>query len=332
MPESDVIIDIDNVTVTYGFGRRRLRAVDGVSLELRRGEAVGLIGETGSGKTSLLRAMAGLTPTSSGAIRRMLGDEKTEVKSSKTQKRGIQVVFQNSLTALNPRLPIWKSVVEPIEPRSFRISRDHRPEALALLDSVGLGFESADRFPGQLSGGQRQRVTIARALAAKPPLILLDEPVASLDVSLQAGILQLLAQLRSELQLSYFIISHDVGAVARLADRVAVMYLGKIVELGPAEEVTRRPQHPYTQALMAAVPRLGHHGRTRTRFLLKEDLPDPRKPPSGCRFRTRCPYAVERCASEIPELRLIPAALEHEVACHRWEELHEQGVIASIVV
>ncbi len=331
MPESDVILEVDNVSVTYGFGRRRLRAVDGVSLQLHRGEVMGLIGETGSGKTTLLRAIAGLTATSDGVIRRMLGDNSPELRAGKAPRRGIQVVFQDSLAALNPRLPNWKSVIEPVEPRNFRISKELRPRALDLLESVGLGPESADRLPGEMSGGQRQRVTIARALAAKPPLILLDEPVASLDVSLQAGILQLLAQLRSELNLSYFIISHDVGAVARLADRVAVMYLGKIVELGPAEEVTRRPQHPYTQALMSAVPRFGHTGRTRTRFLLTEDMPDPRKPPSGCRFRTRCPYAVERCSSEIPELRLVPSGDAHAVACHRWEEL-QQGIIPASAV
>jgi peptide/nickel transport system ATP-binding protein len=329
MPDDSVILEVDNVSVTYGFGRRRLKAVDEVSLKLHRGEVVGLIGETGSGKTTLLRAMAGLTPITSGAIRRSLdADQSGQRKSSRP---GIQVVFQNSLAALNPRQPIWKSVIEPIEPRKFRASKELRPRAVELLESVGLGPESAERLPAQMSGGQRQRVTIARALAAQPPLILLDEPVASLDVSLQAGILQLLAQLRTELQLSYFMISHDVGAVARLADRVAVMYLGKIVEIGAAEEVTRRPQHPYTQALMSAVPRLGHAGRARIKFLLADDLPDPRKPPSGCRFRTRCPHAIERCSLEIPHLREIPSTVSHVVACHRWEELFGEGDLAPVV-
>ncbi|MDJ0438871.1 MULTISPECIES: ABC transporter ATP-binding protein [Rhodococcus] len=309
MSNTDVIVDVRNLAVEYGRGRKALRAVDDVSFSVQRGETLAIIGESGSGKSSTAHALAGLVATAAGSITMNLDDPAFGKGGSS------HLIFQNPTSALNNRMSSWACVAEPMAPGRLRIPQSLRPKAVELLRRVGLGAELADRLPTQLSGGQRQRVTIARALASKAPLILCDEPVASLDVSLQEEVLQLLADLREEHDLTYIFISHDLGSVAWIADRVAVMYLGRIVEIGPVATVLRTPSHPYTQALLAAAPHIELERRSRRKALVRGELPDPRNPPSGCRFRTRCPFAMDRCASEAPSLRAASNSA-HSSACH----------------
>lgn len=317
------MLSIRDLVVAYGGRRSALRAVDEVSLEVSPGETLGVIGESGSGKTTLAKAVAGLVPAATGRIE-LGGNEVT----GKTRWRGgrsrrPQMIFQDPLLALNPRLEVWRSVAEPLSPNRLGASSGLRDEAVELLRAVGIDPSLADRRPLQMSGGQRQRVTIARAMAAHPPLILCDEPVAALDISLQAEVLRLLAELRAQRSLTYLFISHDLGSIARLADRVGVMYLGQLVELGPAASVLREPRHPYTHALMSAIPKVAAGARKRPRLLLEGEIADPRRPPSGCRFRTRCPFATERCAHEAPRLRAEANSPEHQIACHFWEEIQD---------
>lgn len=316
------IIRVNDVSVTFGMGRRRLRALDKVSLAVRKNEVLGVIGETGSGKTTLLRAIAGLAPLSEGTISFDRGGTSRKASRQKGAAR-VQVVFQNASDALNPRIAAWKSVVEPVVPRSAKSPAALRPVAIELISRMGLSADIADRLPGEMSGGQRQRVTIARALASDAPVILLDEPVASLDASIQGEVLKLLADLRVERALTYVIISHDLGAVAALADRVAVLYLGKIVEIAPTTQILTEPQHPYTRALIDAVPRMSTE-KGRSRIVITGEMPDPRHPPMGCRFHTRCPFAREVCRATEPELLAIErfSAIGdlHSVACHRNAE------------
>ncbi|MEV0297515.1 ABC transporter ATP-binding protein [Nocardia sp. NPDC050710] len=305
---SATLVDVRDLVVDYGRGADRLRAVDGVSFSLRRGETLAVIGESGSGKSSLAHALAGIVDPTSGSINRTPG-------TGGRGGRPSHVIFQDPRTALNSRLLVWQCVAEPMAPGRLRIPHSLRGPALGLLRRVGLTDDIADRRPGQLSGGQRQRVTIARALASRADLILCDEPVASLDMSLQAEVLRLLADLRDEHGLTYLFISHDLGSVAKIADRVGVMYMGRLVEVGSTRQVLEGPRHPYTQALLAAVPRLTFDRRDRGRILLRGEIPDPRRPPSGCRFRTRCPLASDYCAQEIPSLA-DDASSDHPTACH----------------
>ncbi|SCY47795.1 peptide/nickel transport system ATP-binding protein [Rhodococcus erythropolis] len=319
MRNTDIIVDVRNLAVEYGRGRKTLRAVDDVSFSVHRGETLAIIGESGSGKSSTAHALAGLVGTAAGSIT-------TNLDSPAFGKGGSShLIFQNPTSALNTRMASWACVAEPMAPGRVRIPQSLRPKAVELLRRVGLGAELADRLPTQLSGGQRQRVTIARALASKAPLILCDEPVASLDVSLQEEVLQLLAELRDEHDLTYIFISHDLGSVARIADRVAVMYLGRIVEIGPVATVLRTPSHPYTQALLAAAPHIELERRSRRKALVRGELPDPRNPPSGCRFRTRCPLAMDRCASESPALRAASNSA-HSSACHLSSPATSTGI------
>jgi oligopeptide/dipeptide ABC transporter ATP-binding protein len=317
-----VIVTINDVSVTYGLGRTRVRALDHVSLTVREKEALGIIGETGSGKTTLLRAVAGLVRLSVGSI--SFGLSGSGQRSS--LRRGsapVQVVFQDPSGALNPRLPVWRSIVEPMSPSAWRSPVTLRPAAIELMSRMGLSPDLANRLPREMSGGQRQRVTIARALASSAPVVLFDEPVASLDASVQGEVLDLLADLRAERALTYIVISHDLGAVARLADRVAVLYLGQVIEIAPTSEILTQPQHPYTRALIDAVPRLTNRGNGK-RVVIAGEMPDPRHPPAGCRFHTRCPYARDLCADTPPELSPTGPNSgtddQHRVACHRSQE------------
>lgn len=317
--EAPALVSVRALCVTYGGQRHPLRAVSNVSFDIRDGETFAVIGESGSGKSTLLLAIAGLEKPSSGTI-------DFHYRSAATWPSGQahahpQVVFQDPDLALNPRIPIWKSVVEPLAPQKIHIPSGLRGEALSLLGLVGLDKQLADCRPHQLSGGQRQRATIARALSSRVPLVLFDEPLSGQDVSLQAALLQLLEQLRAELGLTYVIVSHNVAAVARTSDRVGVMYAANLVEIGNSSSVLTHPRHPYTQALVAAVPRVVANRKQRM-FVIQGEPPDLRHPPSGCRFRTRCEYAVERCGSEEPLLRSVPTQTgNHQVACHRWEDI-----------
>jgi oligopeptide/dipeptide ABC transporter ATP-binding protein len=313
---------VEDLVVTYGGRRDPLRAVDGVSLTVHRGETLGIIGESGSGKSTLALAVAGLIPASGGWIR-IAGPDGTPADVPATVGRSgqVQMIFQDPMLALSPSLPVWRSVAEPLAPRALRTPRRLRGRAVELLGRVGLGPELAERRPAQLSGGQRQRVTIARAVAASAPVVMCDEPVAALDISLQAGVLRLLDEMRAEHDLTYLFISHDMASIARLADQVGVMYLGRLVEVGPVRAVLGDPRHPYTQALISAVPTVSKARRARERTLLAGEIPDARRPPSGCRFRTRCPFAQPRCAEEAPALAEDSSGGGHRTACHFWPQI-----------
>ncbi|GAA3725696.1 oligopeptide transport system ATP-binding protein [Spinactinospora alkalitolerans] len=314
---------VTEYTVRTGAGliqrRKPLRAVDDVSFDLGRGETLGLVGESGCGKSSLAKTLLRLVPASSGSIT-FEGTSLTDLshKRMRSLRRDIQVIFQDPFTSLNPRMKVSRIISEPWEIFPDTVPADRREERVSeLLHQVGLNAGDKDRFPHQFSGGQRQRIGIARALAVEPKLIVCDEPVSALDVSVQAQVVNLLQDIQKRLGLSYVFISHDLSVVRHIADRVAVMYLGKIVEIGDVDQVYDAPFHPYTQALISAVPdsERGREESTARRIILEGDVPSPLDPPSGCRFRTRCWKAVERCAVEQPELRVRPRT-GHASACH----------------
>jgi oligopeptide/dipeptide ABC transporter ATP-binding protein len=320
------LLEVQGLTVSYALGRRRpfgppareLRAVDGVSLALERGAALGLVGESGSGKSTTARAIVGLVRPSAGSVR-LAGVELTQLgpRARRPYLRRVQMVFQDPTGALDPRLSAAASVAEPLAVQRVGTRRERRARALALLESVGLDARDAPRFPHEFSGGQRQRIGIARALALEPELLVLDEPVSALDVSVQAQVVNLLSELRARLGLSYLFIAHDLAVVRRVCERVAVMYLGRIVESAPRAELFGAPRHPYTRALMAAVPEPDPRRRDRPRAVLAGEPPSPADPPAGCAFHPRCPLRElvpgDRCRRERPELRASGAAL---VACH----------------
>jgi len=303
-----------------------VHAVDGVDLDIREGETLGLVGESGCGKTTTLLQILDLVPPQTGQIV-VLGKNIAELQTRAERKairRDLQVVFQDPMASLDPRMPVFDILAEPL--KTHGMPKDEMGKRVEeLLTLVGLEPAHANRYPQHFSGGQRQRIGIARALALEPKLIVLDEPVAALDVSIQAGVINLLDRLRAELGLSYLFVAHDLAVVRHIADRVAVMYLGRIVEIGDVDSVFDTPTHPYTQALLSAVP-IPDPGkeRTRSRILLTGDLPSPLDRPSGCRFRTRCPKFLElseaeqqKCIDDDPQLR--GAGEDHEAACHYKE-------------
>ena len=296
--------------------RAHVHAVDRVDLSLRENETVALVGESGSGKTTLGLAILRLRPLSGGTIH-WRGTPLAELKGARLTafRRDVQIVFQDPYASLNPRQPVSEALRRPLTLHGVVARGALQAEVLRLLDLVGLSPSAlyADRYPHEFSGGQRQRIAIARALALRPGILVADEPVSALDVSIRAQILKLLQQLKRELKLAMLFLSHDLGVVRHVADRVAVMYLGRIVEIGPVARVFEHPQHPYTRMLLSAALSV-HPERNRQRLDVVGDLPSPINPPSGCRFRTRCPFAVERCAIEEPALREVGPA--HDAACH----------------
>jgi oligopeptide transport system ATP-binding protein len=302
-------LTLTDVVVRYD----RLTAVDGISLELRRGETLGLVGESGCGKSSVARAIAGLQSLAAGTL--SIKGEPLQ-NASAQQRNGlqqeIQLLFQDPAASLSPRMTVRGLLAEPL-----KIRRTHTPESWAriaeLAQSVGLGEQLLSRYPHQLSGGQARRVALVRALAAEPSIIVADEPTAGLDISIQGELLNLLRALRDRLGLSYLLISHNLNVVGRVTDRVAVMYLGQIVESGPTAALFRDPAHPYTQALLSANLTLNPRHR-RERIVLSGDLPSPSNPPSGCRFHMRCPVAQLRCSNEVPALQSGEGG--RSVACH----------------
>jgi oligopeptide/dipeptide ABC transporter ATP-binding protein len=290
-----------------------IRAVDGVSFDIPRGGTLGLVGESGCGKTTLGRAIAGLTPPTTGEISFDL--------ASTARDRKVQMIFQDPYASLNPRMTIGATIAEPVKLNGLRDGAAAVAARMAeLLDMVGLDPAMAGRYPYEFSGGQRQRVGIARALACEPELIVCDEAVSALDVSIQAQVIVLLEELRDRLGLTYLFVAHGLSALRHISDTVAVMYLGKIVEIGPKAEVFTNPRHAYTRALLSAVPVPNPLvERQRQRIILQGELPSPANPPGGCRFHTRCPVATDQCRTDIPELRDIAAG--HQTACWRAEDL-----------
>jgi peptide/nickel transport system ATP-binding protein len=301
-----------------------VRAVDGVDLSVAAGATTGLVGESGCGKSTVGKAILRLVPITSGTIRyRDIPLTELEGTELRRARRHVQMIFQDPYASLNPRQNVGSIVAEPIRTHQLRTGDGVERRVYELLDAVGLPKAAANRYPHEFSGGQRQRIGIARALAAEPSLIIADEPVSALDVSIQAQVLNLLGDLQEQLGLTYLLISHDLAVVRHIADEVAVMYLGGIVERAPVKQLYSSPMHPYTLALLSAVPVPDPNVEdTRTRIVLEGDLPSPANPPTGCRFRTRCVHARDRCAEERPALR--PLESGHEVACHYAEEISVQ--------
>ncbi|MET8702298.1 dipeptide ABC transporter ATP-binding protein [Kitasatospora sp. NPDC004723] len=299
-----------------------VKAVDGVSFDLVQGETLGIVGESGCGKSTLAKVLMNLEPATGGSVR-YKGEEISRLTGAglKAVRRNIQMVFQDPYTSLNPRMTVGDIIGEPFEIHPEVAPKGDRRKAVQdLLDVVGLNPEYINRYPHQFSGGQRQRIGIARGLALKPEIIICDEPVSALDVSVQAQVINLLEQLQNEFNLSYMFIAHDLSIVRHISDRVGVMYLGKLVEIGSDREIYDHATHPYTQALLSAVPVPDPTAReNRDRIVLTGDVPSPANPPSGCRFRTRCWKAQERCAVEVPLLAVpdwLGGAAAHESACH----------------
>jgi oligopeptide/dipeptide ABC transporter ATP-binding protein len=325
---SEAVLELQNVTKHFpilgGVLKReigRVRAVSDVSFSVARGETLGLVGESGCGKSTLARAIVRLYEPDSGSIR-LRGQDFLALQGDalKRERAHMQMVFQDPYASLNPRMTIGSIIEEPLALHKRGDARERNNKVRQLLDRVGLRADSAQRFPHELSGGQRQRVGIARAIALEPDVVICDEPVSALDVSIQSQVLNLLRDLQQELGLAYVFISHDLAVVRHIADRVAVMYLGRIVELADTETLFARPAHPYTRALLASVPVPDPSRRTKL-AVLEGDVPSPANPPSGCHFHTRCRYVKAICKEQTPALLPLPASADAPattqlVACH----------------
>jgi len=323
---SDALVSLTDVCKHYPVQSGSLRrsrdfvhAVDGVTFDIKRGETLGLVGETGCGKSTLARCIARLFPLTSGQIEFDGRDISTlRPRRMRPLRREMQMIFQDPYGSLNPKRRVGSIIGDPFAIHGIAKGAERKKKVQEVMDLVGLNPEHFNRFPAEFSGGQRQRIGVARALALKPKLVICDEPVSALDVSIQAQILNLLSDLQDQLDLTYLFISHDLSVVRHVSDRVALMYLGKVIEIAPVEEIYQRARHPYTSALLSAVPAPDPRSASRReRIILVGDVPSPINPPSGCRFHPRCPKAQQRCVGEEPALvaRLGDAA-EHAAACH----------------
>ncbi|GIK98637.1 MAG: peptide ABC transporter ATP-binding protein [Alphaproteobacteria bacterium] len=300
-------------------GHGTVHAVDGVSLTLHPGETLGIVGESGCGKSTLARVLLRLVEPDQGRLRfdgqDLLALDRERLRR---RRRDMQLVFQDPYASLDPRMTIGSIIAEPLAIHRIGTARQRREKVAELLELVGLGADAATRYPHEFSGGQRQRIGIARAIALEPKLVIADEPVSALDVSIQSQILNLLLELKARLELSYIFISHDLAVVEHVSDRVAVMYLGQIVETADTGTLYRDPSHPYTRALISAVPQ-PDPARRRERIVLTGDIPNPEHPPAACRFHPRCPHVMERCRVEFPEARELGTPdRPHPVNCHLY--------------
>ena len=320
LPTDPALLEVEGVSKhfdvrrgAFGAAHATVRAVDNVSFQIHRGEALGLVGESGCGKSTIAKLITCLHTPTSGTIRlqgaAISGLSDRQLRSVRSR---VQMVFQDPYSSLNPRMTAGEIVGEPLREHSGESARKRRERVAALFQQVGLAPRLAGNYPDAFSGGQRQRIGLARALALKPELIVADEPVSALDVSVQAQVINLMLRLRRDTGVAYLFVSHDLAVVEHISDRVAVMYLGQLVELAPKRRIFGKPQHPYTEMLMQSVPTLDR--RRRTRRLVVGEVPSPFDPPSGCRYRTRCPLAESKCSSVTPVLRHV--AEGHQVACH----------------
>ncbi len=309
------------------------RAVDDIDLNLFSGETLGLVGESGCGKSTLARTLIRLEQATGGQVLYYENGNQVDLlkldhRSLKRIRRNIQMIFQDPSSSMNPHMTIFDTVAEPLVINRLARGKELRSRVNQLLEQVGISGSMALRYPNALSGGQCQRVVIARALALNPRVLIADEPVSALDISVQSQILNLLNALKSAHELTYLFISHNLDVVRHMSDRIAVMYLGRIVELGDCEDVYHRPRHPYTESLLSSIPRPGKLLRNKTRrIVLQGDVPDPAHPPAGCRFHPRCRYATDRCKSEDPHLEFVGPT--HSVACHYSEGMNLQGAISD---
>ncbi len=318
-----ILLEADKLTKHFALRRGlfssdpgAVRAVDGVSFSIEAGRTLGVVGESGCGKSTTAKLVLKLEEPTAGEIRfEGRGLQTLDADGLRQYRRSVQAVFQDPFASLNPRMRVGSIIAEPLVTNEKIDKRQARDRVGKLLDMVGLPARSADLFPHEFSGGQRQRIAIARALALSPKLVVLDEPVSALDVSIRAQILNLLVDLQRDLGLAYLFIAHDLAAVAHMSHTIAVMYLGQLVEYGAAKTVASDPKHPYTQALFsAALP--SHPDESRDEIILTGEVPSPVNPPSGCRFHPRCPHVMPRCAPEVPKLR---TAFGRETACHLYE-------------
>ena len=309
----------------WGRVQAQVKAVDGVSFDVRKGETLGLVGESGCGKSTLGRSLLRLVEPTSGSVRfdgrELVGLSQSELRPL---RKRMQLIFQDPYASLNPRMTVREIIGEAFAIHRLAFGKEREQKVAALLEKMGLPRDAADRYPHEFSGGQRQRIGIARALAVSPELVIADEPISALDVSIQAQIINLLVDLQKELGLTYVFIAHDLKIVEYVSDRVAVMYLGRMVELAPSKSLYRTPRHPYTQALLSAVP-IPDPDRQKERIILQGDVPSPIDPPKGCTFHPRCRYATERCRRETPPLYDLGDG--HTAACFLVEE-HAQKVAA----
>lgn len=318
----EIIIKVDNLKkhfpiadpLPFKKSTQSVKAVDGVSFEVFRGETLGIVGESGCGKSTMARLINQLIRPTSGSVEFKGQDlAKLDTKNIRSSRKSIQMVFQNPYASLDPRKTVEKLIMEPLIIHRIGDKASRKKRVQQLLEVVGLSSYHGERYPHEFSGGQRQRINIARALALNPDVIICDEPVSALDVSVQAQVINLLKDLQKQFGLTYLFISHDLNVVKYMCDRIAVMYLGKIVEMGTYKEIYENPKHPYTQALLSAIPKEGPYAK-KERILLKGDVPSPVNPPSGCHFHQRCPYAIDICKTERPVLK--EKSCGHKVSCH----------------
>lgn len=334
----NIILKVDNLTkhfpIKKGLLKRTVgwvRAVDDISFFIRAGETLGMVGESGCGKTTAGRCILRLYEPTSGSINFRINGEMKDLthlnqQQMKQARRDLQLIFQDPFSSLDPRMSVRDIVAEPLKLNKAGTKEEQAERVKGLLELVGLNVAQMNRYPHEFSGGQRQRIGIARALALNPRLVVCDEPVSALDVSVQAQVLNLLMDLQQELKLTYLFIAHDLSVVEYISDRVVVMYLGKIVEAASSDDIYQSPKHPYTEALLSAIP-VADPRATRQRKLLSGTVPNPASPPSGCNFHTRCPYAEKICQQQDPPLIRLETKSERYVACHFATELSLTGFV-----